>query len=168
MNNISISRTPQQLAIRNTIDNLEQLMRDGIAEGALVETVADGLTKEGQDQCDHFFGDSVYARGLFIPKDTAVIGKLHKQARVCIIAQGECVFTDEFHSKRVKAPWIGEFNAGTKTAVYAITDTYWVACVGTVLTDPNKILEELSAKTFKDYNAFVQEKQELLKWHGQQ
>jgi hypothetical protein len=64
---------------------------------------------------------------------------------------------DEFHRMTVEAPWVGEFRGGTKTAVFAHTDTYWVACVGTDINDPQTALEELSAKTYEDYNAFVEE-----------
>ncbi len=155
-------RTPGQLETRNKIDLLEELMHEGIDSGAMVETLHDGATPEGQDQCDHFFGDGVYARGLLIPAGTAVVGKIHKQARICVIAQGDCTFCDEFQTRHVEAPWAGEFKGGTKTAVFAHSDTYWVACVGTELNDPQRILEELSAISYDEYNAFANAKQERL------
>ena len=157
MNNALASRTEGELAVRSQIDLLESLMVGAVEQGTMEQTLFDGVSDKGNDQCQHFFGDGVYARGVAIPAGTAVIGKIHKLARVCVIAKGTCTFVDEFHRMTVEAPWIGEFRGGTKTAVFAHTDTYWVACVGTDINDPQTALEELSAKTYEDYNAFVEE-----------
>lgn len=146
-----LARTEGQLATRSNIDAIEAVMRAGIASGELEEVLHDGETEAGDDECDHFFAQGVYARGVLIPAGTAVVGKLHKQSRVCIVAKGDCQFTDEFHSERIQAPWVGEFKGGTKTAVYAHTDTYWVAVTGTDLKDPTEILQTLSAKDHAEY-----------------
>lgn len=138
-------------------------MHEGVGDGSLVETIHDGATSEGQDQCTHLYGDGVYIRGLPIPKGTAVIGKLHKQARVCVVAFGDCTFTDEFQTKRVVGPWAGEFRGGTKTCVFAHTATYWWACFGTDLKNPEEIVDDLTAKSFDGYADFAKQRMELLK-----
>ncbi len=136
---------------RQTIEHLEAAMRKEIKSGDLEQTIFDGETDEGHDQCKHFFGDGVYARSMFIPAGSTVVGKIHRQDRICIIAQGRCQFVDEFHQETVEAPWIGEFKAGTKTVVYAETDTLWVAVIGTEMKDPKEILGKLSANTHTEF-----------------
>lgn len=150
-----LARTEGQLATRSKIDAIESVMLEGISRGELEEALHDGETEKGRDECDHFFAQGVYARGVLIPAGTAVVGKLHKQSRICVIAQGDCQFTDEFHTERVQAPWVGEFRGGTKTAVYAHSDTYWVAVTGTDLKDPIEILQTLSAKDHAEYAEYI-------------
>lgn len=137
-------RSEQQLAIRAGIDDLEAALRAEIAEG-MEQTIFDGASDGGDAQCRHYFGDKVYARALWIPAGTCVVGKVHKQRRICVIAAGRCRFVDEFRDEYVEAPWIGEFEAGTKTAVFAETDTLWIAVLGTELTDSLEIVNQLTA-----------------------
>jgi hypothetical protein len=139
------SRTASQLHTRAQIDELEASLRASIDTGEVTQSIADGETDEGSAQCQHYFADGAYARALWIPAGTCVVGKVHKQTRICVIAAGKCRFIDEFRSEEVEAPWIGEFKAESKTAVYAITDTLWIAVLGTELKDPQQIVRELTA-----------------------
>jgi len=141
-------RNPTQLAVRSKIDELQHTMEEAITKGEMEQTIAN--CKEDNSQAKHYFGDGVYARSLLIPAGTAVVGHIHKQNRVCIISQGKCTFVDEWHKRTVTAPWIGEFKAGSKTAVYAHTDTTWIACLGTDLTDPDIIVEDLLKESHDD------------------
>lgn len=86
-----------------------------------------------------------------------MVGLIHRQARVCIIAAGECSFFDE-HQRgfRVGAPWVGEFKGGCKTAVLAHRDTYWVAALGTELGDRQSVMEDLCFETYDSLNAYLQ------------
>jgi hypothetical protein len=138
-----------RMVARAGLDALEDFIRAGISEGALEQTHHDGATPEGDAEATHAFGDGVYVRGVFIPAGCVVVGKIHRQARVCIVAQGTCTFVDEFHRETVSAPWCGEFSAGCKTAVYAHTDTTWYAAVGTDMKDPIEILTKLSAPSYE-------------------
>lgn len=145
MNDLALPEEERRLAARASIEDLEAAMRREVAEGKLVQTLHEGGTETGHDECEHFFGDRVYVRSLWIPAGTCVIGRLHKQARVCMVLAGRCRFVDEFQQREVEAPWIGEFKAGSKTAVFAETDTLWAACLGTELTDPQTAFYELTA-----------------------
>lgn len=157
MNQLAV-RTPTQLAVRSHIDGLQHTMEQEIEAGTMEQTIVD--CKKDANQADHFFGDGIYARALLIPEGTCVISHIHKQARVCMIMTGECTFVDEFHKETVKAPWIGEFKAGSKTAVYAHTDTYWVACLGTYLTDAETAIDELVEATHEEYQLYLEKLEE--------
>ena len=155
-----LARKPQELEVRQDIDALEEALRSEIAEGRIDQTIWDGGTDRGSEQTEHYFGDGIYARSLLIPAGTCVIGKVHKQARIVVVAQGDCEFVDEFHAQRVQAPWVGEFRAGSKTAVYAFEDTLWVACVATNSRDPKTAFDEVCVATHKEYESYVKKKVE--------
>lgn len=155
-------RTEIELEHRRAIENLELSMSDNIHKGDMEQTIFDAASEEGDDQVSHFFGDGVYARALLIPEGTAVVGRLHKQRRICIIAKGKCTFTDEFHKQTVEAPWIGEFEAGTKTAVFAHTDTLWIACLGTELQRGLDVVGSLTCKDHSEYHMLLEHQLEEL------
>ena len=140
-----------RLEARARIDALEQKLRSSIASGVFQETLHDGGTEEGNGECQHFFGDGVYVRSLLIPAGTCVIGRLHKQARVCLILAGRCRIVDEYQELFVQAPWIGEFRAGSKTAVFAETDTLWAACLGTDLKDSKTAFDALTCESHEAF-----------------
>lgn len=146
-----------QLATRTAIDKLQSSLESEIASGNMEQTIVD--CKKDNSQADHYFGDGVYARSLLIPAGTVVIGYIHKQDRICIIAKGKCTFVDEYHKKTVEAPYIGEFKAGSKTAVYAHTDTVWVACLGTDSKDPDVMVNELVTGDREDYQLFLENRE---------
>ena len=144
-----------RIAVRSQIEDLEASLRQRVMAGVFEQTIFDGATPEGSDQCKHYYGDGVYLRSLWIPAGTCVVGKLHKQARVCVIAAGRCIFTDEFQRHEVEAPWVGEFLPGTKTAVFAITDTLWIAAFGTDIRNPIRFVEERTALDHDHYAAYL-------------
>jgi hypothetical protein len=147
-------RSPSQLALRSKIDVLQDALTEEIGAGRMEQTIVDA--KEDPDQAEHYHGENLYVRSLLIPEGTALIGYIHKQDRVCIIAQGKCTFTDEFYGKKtVEAPWIGEFKAGTKTAVFAHVDTVWIACLGTELEGVNVMIDQLVVGTHDEYHKFI-------------
>ncbi len=148
-------RSPSQLAVRGRIDGLQWKMEKEIEAGDMEQTIVD-CTKD-PDQADHYYGEGVYARALLIPAGTCVIGHIHKQDRICIIAQGKCTFVDEWQNKTVEAPYVGEFKAGSKTAVYAHTDTLWVACLGTNSKDAGVIIDDLVEASHEDYQLYLEQ-----------
>lgn len=155
--NALIARTEQQLAARRGIDDLEASLFKEIGDGRMEQTLYDGASDKGDDQCDHLFADGVYGRGLWIPAGTVVVGKLHKQSRICVVAYGHCLAVDEHRPEGIEihAPWFGEFKGGSKTAVTAFTDTFWIAFTGTDLKDPKEILDTLAAKDHAEYERWA-------------
>jgi len=155
-----VTRTPGQLQVRGRIEDLEASMKVEIEAGNMEQTIDD--CAENNDQADHFFAKDVYARGLWIPAGTVVVGKLHRESRVCIVASGSCTFVNEFERQVVQAPWVGEFKAGSKTAVFAHSDTYWIACHGTDITDPDELVEELVSPDHEDYQMYLEKLEDDL------
>lgn len=121
--------------VRWQIEELEAAIRREIGTGNMPEV-------SGEDEkLKHMFIEGVYVRELLIPAGTVVIGKLHRFPRICIISAGVCSFVTEFGSMCVEAPYSAVMPPGTKTAVYAHTDTVWTAIHGTFETDLKKLDE---------------------------
>jgi hypothetical protein len=70
-------------------------------------------------QTDHYFADGMYARVLFRPAGTLIVGKVHKKEHFYIIAKG-CV---QVGKEVYKAGTVIVSSPGTKRAVLALEDS---------------------------------------------
>lgn len=111
----------------------------------------------------HHFADGMYARELFRPKDTTIVGKVHKREHFYIVLSGDVTIVGEGGSTRVKAPCIFVSPPGTKRAVYAHEDSTCLTVHRTDSTDLDAIEQELvEPDDTALFNARNQVKQELL------
>lgn len=99
----------------------------------------------------HHFAHGVYAREVFLPKDTLATGRIHKFSQVNIISQGEISVLTENGPIRLKAPATVISPPGTKRLVYAHEDTVWTTIIGTHATDTETIVAELTFETEEEY-----------------
>ncbi len=111
----------------------------------------------------HRFSKGIYAREMFIPKGTLLIGKIHKFENLNIISQGDISVLTEEGVKRIKAPCTIVSPPGAKRVGYAHEDTTWTCIHATEETDLEKIEEEVIAKTFEDVQAIEAKDIEKLK-----
>jgi quercetin dioxygenase-like cupin family protein len=102
----------------------------------------------------HHFSRGVYARELFIPKGTVLVGKIHKYSQINIVNRGDISVLTEDGIKRVKAGDTIVSKPGIKRAGYAHEDTIWTTIHGTHETDLEKLESELIAASFEDYDTF--------------
>lgn len=102
----------------------------------------------------HHFSRGVYARELFIPKGTVLVGKIHKYSQINIVSRGDISVLTEDGIKRVKAGDTIVSAPGIKRAGYAHEDTIWTTIHGTHETDLEKLEAELIAASFEDYDTF--------------
>lgn len=99
----------------------------------------------------HHFSQGVYARELFIPKDTVLTGKLHKYPQLNILMSGELSVLTEDGVKRVKPPFLVVSPAGTKRIAYAHEDSIWLTVHGTEENDLEKIEQHFIAQNDAEY-----------------
>ena len=98
----------------------------------------------------HYFSKGLYAREIFIPKGTIVVGKIHKHLSLNILSQGDITILTEFGARRVSAPYTVVSPPLTKRVGYAHEDTVWTTVHATDETDLEKLEEELICPTFPD------------------
>jgi len=119
----------------------------------------------------HSFAPGVYVREIFIPKDTIVVGKIHKHEHPNFLMSGKVeVFTEGEGLRILEAPLSMISKAGTKRVVRAIEDTVWITVHATEETNLEKIEEHVIAKSYDELPApvvkeLLENKEELI-CHG--
>jgi hypothetical protein len=91
----------------------------------------------------HFFADGMYLRALFRPKDTLIVGKVHKREHFYLVLSGKVTIVGNGDKQTVSAPHIFVSLPGTKRAVYAEEDSLCATVHRTDETDLQKIEAEL-------------------------
>lgn len=97
----------------------------------------------------HHFSKDVYAREMFMPKGTLLVGKIHKFKNLNIMSQGDVAILSIDGVMRVRAPYTFVASPGAKRVFYAHEDTVWTCIHGTEDKDLEKIEDMFIAK---DYN----------------
>ena len=101
----------------------------------------------------HRFTPGLYIREIFMPKNTILTSLLHLTTHPFFIMQGEfSVWHRGIEVQRIKAPYTGITEAGTRRLLYIHEDTIWTTCHVTDLTDPDEIIESI---TSRDFNPLV-------------
>ena len=104
----------------------------------------------------HYHAPGIYARELFIPEGTLIVGKIHKHSHHNNISLGRIAVATEFDSYIITAPHSFVSLPGTKRIVYALEDTMWTTYHPTELTDPDMIVESVTSASYEEYDAYVE------------
>ena len=106
----------------------------------------------------HVFAPGVYARTIIIPAGSVLVGKIHKHRHLNILSKGVVrVLTESGGIQTFQGPLTMVSEAGTKRAVYAITQAVWttIHLNPTDETDLGKLEDEIIAKTYQEYEQFL-------------
>lgn len=74
---------------------------------------------------EHKFADGLYCRRITIPADTLMTSQHHRFSHIATIISGEVEVRSETETIRYKGGDTFVTPAGTKRALYTITDTVW-------------------------------------------
>jgi quercetin dioxygenase-like cupin family protein len=131
-----------------------------IREAALREKV-DGLQDyladmpQSEIPVTNTFAGGVYAREIFIPKGTMLIGKVHLTEHFNICLKGDLTFLTVDGPKRVIGPTMFVAPAGTKKLAYANEDSIWVNMHPAITDDPEQIVDALTVSKFADFDRLM-------------
>lgn len=106
----------------------------------------------------HHFSKGVYAREIFIPKGTILVGKIHKHENLNILSQGDISVISIDGAFRIKAPATIVSSPGVKRVAYAHEDSIWTTIHGTDERDLEKIEDEFIAKSYDEVKYIEGEK----------
>lgn len=96
--------------------------------------------QEIQLPTDHGFGPGFYARSIFIPAGTALIGKTHATEHIFMLTQGDItLYAPDGTERRITAPFQMVCPAGTQRAGFAHADTVCTNIHITTETDLDKL-----------------------------
>jgi len=144
---------PDKVAFREKIQILQNGFQDRIATGELESTLEDCTLKHYFSPIDEKYGCCTYAREMFIPKGTLIIGKIHRHQHLNFISKGKVSVATEFGKKYFEAPCTFISEVGLKRAVYAEENTIWTTVHMTKFnceTDLEKIEDEVIAPSYSD------------------
>lgn len=145
-------------SIRTKIDKLQNVMKE-----------FPGAKIGDSDLCPlkHTFCEGSYVREIFMPKGTLVVSKIHKKRHPYFIMSGEVSVVTEKGTERIKAPYHGITEPGTKRALLVHEDTVWITVHATEETDLEKIENDIIAKSFDEIEC-LRENEFLLKSGGKE
>jgi hypothetical protein len=116
---------PSKVHFRETILAAQREMQDMIDKGVAESALEDCTLKHYFTPKDEKYGCSTYAREIFLPKGSFVIGKIHRHPHLNFISKGKVKVFTEFGDKYLTAPCTFVSEVGLKRAVYAEEDTIW-------------------------------------------
>ena len=113
---------------------------------AKVEKLEESMLNLPQIHCPirHHFAPGVYAREITIPKDTVLIGVVHKRDNLVVLSAGKLRLVTEDGFAEITAPHTMLCKAGSKNAAVALEDAVWTNFFATDETDPDKLVELLT------------------------
>lgn len=103
------------------------------------------------EQLTHHFADGIYARELRIPRDSVIVGKIHRHAHLNFLMKGDISVLTEHGIRRIQAPAVIASAPGIKRAGYAHEDTIWITVHATRETDLEKIEDQVICKSFDEF-----------------
>jgi len=139
-------------------------VRPGVAREDILAMEEFLKTTEGamigdNDTCPvtHTFADGMYVREIFIPAGMFIVGKIHKHSHPNFLLSGIVRVVTEFSSEDIIGPKSIISKAGTKRALYAITDLVWVTVHlnPTNTQDLQDLEEEIIAPSYEAYEQFL-------------
>ena len=102
----------------------------------------------------HWFSRGVYAREMSLEPGSLLTGRIHKYSQINVLLQGEVSVLLEDGIRRICAPFIYEAPAGAKRVMFAHTAVRWLTICGTHNTNTETLVDELTAATYQEYEAF--------------
>lgn len=114
-------------------------------EAMCKEAIAVGATSDASSLMllEHYFVPGAYARSLWRPKGTLIVGKTHKFACFTFLMSGRLAVWENGSSREIIAPAFFVSPAGSKKVTFAQEDSLLITVHPTVETDLDKIESEL-------------------------
>jgi len=123
--NGDIQNSMERVQFREKVMIVQNGIQDMIKNGQVESTLEDCVLTHHFAPIDEVYGCCTYARQMFIPKGTLIIGKIHRHQHLNFILKGKVSVATEFGKKYMEAPCTFISEIGLKRAVYAEEDTIW-------------------------------------------
>lgn len=126
-----------------------------------VERLEAAMLALPQTECPvrHHFAPGVYAREITIPKDTVLVGVVHKRDNLVVLSAGRLRLVTDDGTVEIAAPHTLLCKAGAKNAAVALEDSVWTNFFATDETDTDKLVELLTEATAEELLGGAKNKQ---------
>lgn len=113
----------------------------------------------GDDACPlvHKFGDGCYIREITMPKGMLLTSKIHKKKHPYFVLKGDVSVLTGEGVIRIKAPFSGITEPGTKRVLYMHEETVWTTVHITESKDLKQIESEIIAKNYDEIFPTIEE-----------
>jgi len=98
----------------------------------------------------HSFAEGCYIREIYNPANEIIITAIHAQSHPFFLLKGEMSILTHDGIEHIEAPHYGITKPGIKRIIYTHTPCNFVTVHATELTDPDEIVNAVTAKTFED------------------
>jgi len=97
----------QKVKFRQNVMTFQDGLMEMIANGEVDSTLDDCTLTHHFSPVDEKYGCGTYAREMFIPKGTVIIGKIHKHQHLNFIMKGKAIVWVDGVENILEAPYIG-------------------------------------------------------------
>ena len=149
-----LQKTERTLAMRSKIQKLEEDLLSAANNNNIVAGDNNGLGNK-LAPLEHTFADGVYVRQMYMPKDTAVVGKIHKREHVWFLLQGCISVATENKIEEYEAPCYVVSPGGSKRVILALEDSIFV----NIHPNPSNTQDLIELEKYnvaKDYEEYEQ------------
>jgi len=96
----------------------------------------------------HTFNNGVYTRGVTLPKDSIILGEIHKYATINVVSKGKILVVDVTSGEEIyiEAPYVFTSNPGVQKLAYVLEECIWSNIIVTDLTDIQEIEDKYLIK----------------------
>tara|TARA_R110001583_G_scaffold47084_1_gene147470 strand:+ start:9521 stop:10069 length:549 start_codon:yes stop_codon:yes gene_type:complete len=144
-----------KLKFQNKIQEFEAAITQHCEENNQHE-LSNQITGQTEGAVTHNFADGQYIRQIVMPKDLLVSTKIHAKNHPFFIMKGEASIYSDKGVERIKAPYHGITEAGTKRVLYIHEECTFITVHRTDCLDIDDILNEVTVDDFSklDFNYF--------------
>lgn len=122
--------------IASTDEKIDRLELAMVGMGVLIDL-----------ETDHVFTPGLVSRTIYMPAGTLLTSRIHKHKHQYAVLAGDCsVFIDGVGVERIRAPFCGVTESGTRRVLYIHEDTIWT----TFHPSNAQTVEEFEAEEFED------------------
>ena len=149
-------------SFRSTIMSLEKNLIAAADNKNIVAGTSDKpiVTNSDALSIKHYFMDGVYVREMFMKKDSAVIGAIHKHLHMCFLLQGKVTVANEEETIDHIAPCFIVSTPGIKRVLYAHEDSIWYNTHKNPSNteDVDQLEKEIVAVNYEEYEQYIKNK----------
>lgn len=147
-----LDNSPSKVAFRQAIQELDGRLRSAIAAGHMVSTESQWDNQHCFAPVDREYGRNLhlYGRTIFIPKDSWMIGKIHRYPCINFVLKGKIAVGYDAKGGNLEAPAMFVSDAGAQKVGYALEDTIWATAHITHGSSVDRIEDELTVETYAE------------------
>lgn len=141
-----------KVEFRQRVREFNEALVKGNESGQFRSTESEWDVKQCFAPVDGKYGQGLYlyGRSMFIPKDSWLVGKIHRYPCINFVLKGKIAVGFDAQGAHLEAPAMFVSGAGVQKVGYALEDTVWATAHLVEGCDESRVEDELIAKTYQE------------------